>query len=121
MKTLRQFALILLFALAGEGLHWLLPLPVPASIYGLVLLFAALASGVVKIEQVERCGAFLLALMPVLFVAPAVNLLDCWALVAPVLLPVAAIIAVSTVVTFGTAGRCTQWLLDRHKGGDGDA
>ena len=42
MKYIFQFARILVFCLLGELLHFLLPLPVPASIYGLVLLLLAL-------------------------------------------------------------------------------
>lgn len=113
MKYLRQFSIILAFALLGEGLHRLLPLPLPASIYGLVLLFAALSLGLVKLEQVQEAGDWLLALLPVLFVAPAVNLLDSWQYVAPVVGPVLIIIAVSTLVTFGLAGQITQLLLGK--------
>ena len=45
MKYLRQFGLILLFSFLGEALRALIPLPVPASIYGMALLFLALAAG----------------------------------------------------------------------------
>ena len=48
MKYLRQFCIILLVSALGEGLHILLPLPVPASVYGLVLMLGALASGILK-------------------------------------------------------------------------
>ena len=46
MKYLRQFCIILLISALGEGLHILLPLPVPASVYGLVLMLGALTSGI---------------------------------------------------------------------------
>ncbi len=39
MKYIRQLGIILLVSFLGELLHYLLPLPVPASIYGIVLLF----------------------------------------------------------------------------------
>ena len=39
MKYLTQFLRILAFTLAGELLQRLVPLPIPASVYGLVLLF----------------------------------------------------------------------------------
>ena len=42
MKYLSQFMIILGFTLIGETLHRLVPLPIPASVYGLVLLFLAL-------------------------------------------------------------------------------
>ena len=39
MRYVKQFGIILLISFLGEVLHALLPLPVPASIYGIVLLF----------------------------------------------------------------------------------
>ena len=68
MKYLRQFCIILLVSALGEGLHILLPLPVPASVYGLVLMLGALASGILKLEQVEEAADFLVEIMPVMFV-----------------------------------------------------
>ena len=53
MKYLRQFCIILLFSFLGEGLHIVLPLPVPASVYGLVLMLAALQTGILKTHQVK--------------------------------------------------------------------
>ncbi len=68
MKHLKQFLIILLFSFLGEGLKALLPLPVPASIYGLVLLFAALELGIIKLSAVEDAGKFLIEIMPVMFI-----------------------------------------------------
>jgi len=48
-----------------------LPLPVPASVYGLVLLLAALTTGVVKLEQVKETGTYLTGIFPLLFVPAA--------------------------------------------------
>ena len=38
MKYIRQFIIIILISFIGEVLNYLLPLPIPASIYGLVLM-----------------------------------------------------------------------------------
>ena len=76
MKYLRQFCIILLVSALGEGLHILLPLPVPASVYGLVLMLGALASGILKLEQVEEAADFLVEIMPVMFVPAGVGLLE---------------------------------------------
>lgn len=62
MKYLTQFLRILAFTLAGELLQRLVPLPIPASVYGLVLLFAALNTGLVKLEQVKDAGGFLISI-----------------------------------------------------------
>lgn len=115
MKYLRQFLIILAVSFLGEVCRALLPWPIPASIYGMALLFLALETGLVKLEQVRDAAGFLTSVLPVLFVAPAVNLLDCWQDVAPVAFQIGAIIVVSTAVTFAVGGKVTQWLLNRKE------
>lgn len=112
LRYLRQFLWIIGFTLAGEVLHAAVPLPVPAAVWGLVLLFAALESGKLKLSSVQDCGQFLLGLMPVLFIAPSVDLMDSWPLLASVWPAVLAIIVLSTVVVFAVSGLVTQGLLE---------
>ena len=114
MKILRQFLVVLAFAFAGEVLHALLPLPVPAAVYGLALLFLALQSGLLSLAAVQGAGQLLLKLMPVLFIAPAVGLTESWPLLADSWAAVLVILAVSTVAVFGVAGAVTQALLGRR-------
>lgn len=115
MKYLRQFAIIMLFTLAGELCQALLPLPLPGSIYGMVLLLLAFALRILKIEAVREAGSFLVSILPVLFVAPAVGLVACWDLIRPDLIKIAILIAVSTVITFGVSGLLTRLF---SKGGE---
>ena len=84
MKHLRQFLIILLFSFLGEGLKALLPLPVPASIYGLVLLFAALELGIIKLSAVEDAGKFLIEIMPVMFIPAGAGLVESWSALKPI-------------------------------------
>ena len=116
MKYLSQFLIIMGFTLLGEALQRLIPLPIPASVYGLALLFAALCLKLVKVEQIKAVGGFMTSILPVLFVSPAVGIVDCWALIRPNLLTLVLLIAASTAVTFGVAGKLTQLL--QKKGGD---
>ncbi len=78
MRYLYQFARIMGFCFLGEILHEVLPLPVPASIYGLILLLAALKTGLVKLEQVKEVGNFLTGIFPLLFVPAAVGVMELW-------------------------------------------
>ena len=116
MKYLSQFLIILGFTLTGEALQRIIPLPIPASVYGLTLLFLALCLKIVKVDQVKQTGAFLTSILPILFVSPAVNIVDDWGLIRDDLLPILLILVASTVLTFGISGRFTQWML--KKGGD---
>lgn len=116
MKYLSQFLIIMGFTLAGEALQRLVPLPIPASVWGLALLFLALCLKLVKVGQVKDVGGFLSSLLPVLFVSPTVGILEHWALIRPQLLPIALLLTASTVLVFGISGGLTQ-LLGR-KGGE---
>lgn len=116
MKYLTQFLIIMGFTLLGEALQRLIPLPIPASVYGLALLFAALCLKIVKIEQVKETGAFLTSIMSVLFVAPAVGIAEDWHMVSDQLVPIMLLVVGSTVLSFGISGRIAQALM--RKGGD---
>lgn len=117
MKYIKQFCIIILFSFLGELCRYLIPLPIPASIYGMALMFGALALKLVKPEQVREGGSFLVSCLPVLFVAPAVGLMDYWSQLQGSILPLLVIVPVTTVITFGTAGLVTQHLMNR-KGGN---
>ena len=115
MKYLSQFCIILGFTLAGEALQRLLPLPIPASVWGLALLFLSLCIGLIKVEQVKDASGFLISVMPLMFVAPAVGIVENWSLIRSQLLPIFLIVAASTCLVFGISGSITQWFM--KKGG----
>lgn len=115
MRYLKQFTIILTISLLGEVLHYIIPLPVPASIYGLLLMLAALLTGVVKRDSVREAGAFLVEIMPVMFIPAAVGLLEAWGVLRPVWLPVAVITVVSTVLVMGVSGLVTQFVIRRDE------
>lgn len=115
MRYLKQFTIILTISLLGEVLHYIIPLPVPASIYGLLLMLAALMTGVVKRDSVRETGAFLVEIMPVMFIPAAVGLLETWGVLRPVWLPVAVITVVSTGLVMGVSGLVTQFVIRRDE------
>lgn len=115
MKYLYQFLIILSITFAGETLNRLIPLPIPAAVYGLVLLFLLLQLKLLKLEHIKTAGDWLIGIMGILFVAPTVNIISSWDQIAPYLLPITVITVVSTVVVFGVSGLVTQ-LLTRKEG-----
>ena len=108
MEILKQFGMILSISFWGEVFHILLPLPVPASIYG--------------VTAVKKASSFLLQIMPVMFIPAAVGLMDSWGAVKSSVLPYLAITALSTFAVMVVAGRVTQGVIRRGKkqeaGGD---
>ena len=115
MKYIRQFLIILCVSFLGEVLRFVLPFPVPASIYGLILMFVALESGIIKLDSVKETGRFLIEIMPLMFIPAGVGLLDAWGKLQPVFLPVLAVTVISTVLVMGISGRVTQTVICREK------
>ena len=112
---LKQSAIIFGFSLLGEALNRLLPLPIPAAVYGLVLLFTALCLKIVKVEHINKVSDFLLTILPLLFVAPAVNLLESWGIVAPHVVTIALLVLSSTLLVFAVAGVISQLFCRKEK------
>lgn len=116
MKYMRQFFLIMVVTGIGEILKLILPFPIPASVYGLVVMLGLLLSGKLHLSQVKETGEFLIEIMPLMFIPSAVGLLDSWPMLRPMLVPFVAISVVTTFLVMGTAGKVTDLLLAK-KGG----
>lgn len=119
MKYIKQLLWILVFCFIGEAMNALIPLPVPAAVYGLLLMFLALCTGFLKVEAVKDTADFLIGIMPILFIAPAVKILEYWGLIAPVIGPILIILVGTTVIIFAISGTVTR-LLGRKEAPDGD-
>ena len=117
MKYLRQLLMILIFSFIGEVLHAVIPIQMPASIYGLVLLFIALMTGLVKLPQVHEAARFLIEIMPLMFIPAAVGLLETWDVIAPAWLEYVAVTVLSTWIVMIISGKVTQSVIRHRKKG----
>ena len=113
MKQLFRIAIIFAISMLGEIISALVPLRAPGSVYGLVLMLIALCTGIIPLEAVQTPGSFLLEIMPVMFIPAAAGLIDSWAQLKPILLPVGVIMVVSTFVVMAVSGRVTQAVMRR--------
>ena len=116
MKYLRQLLLILAISFAGEVLKYFLPFPIPASIYGMAILFIGLLTGRIRLEAVKETGKFLIEIMPVMFIPAGVGLMASWGTLKPVLLPVSIITVAVLVIVMAVTGRVSQRLIRRERG-----
>ena len=117
MSLVFEFGIILAVCLAGELLHGLLPLSVPASIYGLCLLLALLLTGAVKEKHIARAAEFLLGIMSMLFVPAAVGMLTVWDEAQRMLAPMLAAIVPVTLVIMVLTGLSVQKVRQRRRRG----
>lgn len=117
MKYVKEFGIILIVSLVGELLNYFLPLPVPASIYGLVLMFLCLMLGVIKLSDVHDTACFLIEIMPIMFIPPAVGLMASWDVIQANLVAYLIIAAVTTIVVMAVSGLVTQRYSKRARRG----
>jgi holin-like protein len=120
MKYMKQAGIILGITFLGEIVHSIVPLPIPASIYGLILMLLCLYSGVVKVEKVKETGAFLIDIMPLMFIPAGVGLITAWKELSRILIPVVLITVVTTVIVMVVTGKTAQAIMEKDKGGKGE-
>lgn len=119
MKYVGQIMIISVITFLGELLNLLLPLPVPASVYGMLLLFLCLQTRLIRLEQIAETADFLLLIMPVFFISPSVGLIDTFVKVADSIVGILVISVVSTVTVMAATGLIAQGIigLREKKGG----
>ena len=108
IKYLLQFLLLMVFVLAGEAIYAVVPLPIPSSIWGLLLLLAALLTGIVKLSKIEDIAKLFFIILPILFVAPAVGVLEVFGDIASIWPAMLAVV----VITYLAAMASTGWLAE---------
>ncbi len=113
MKYIKQLAIIGLVSFAGEFLSIILPMPVPGSVYGMLLLLLCLCLKIIKLDQIEETADYLLLVMPLFFVSPGISIIDTYPLVKDSILFLVLISFVTALLTMVVTGHVTQFLL-RH-------
>lgn len=116
MKYLKQLLLILLITLLGEILKYLIPLSIPASIYGMIILFLCLMTGTVKLEDVKETGTFMIEIMPVMFIPAGVGLITSWKVLKTMLVPVCLVTFITLITVMVATGRISQSVIKKERG-----
>ncbi len=119
MKYLKQFTVIMAVTCVGEILKYMIDLPVPGSIYGLVLMLFLLIFRVIRLEQVREAADLLVEIMPVMFIPAAVGLVVSWEKIRSMLIPLFVIVPVSTFLVMGVTGKVTDFMIGRKTDKEG--
>lgn len=115
MKYIKQVAIIFAVTCVGEILKYFIPLPIPASIYGLVIMIILLATKIVKLDQVKDVADFLIEIMPLMFIPAGVGIIVSWKQVRGMILPVCVTVLVTTCLVMIVTGKVTDFLVSRKE------
>lgn len=116
MKMIKQLSIIIAVSFVAEVMEYLIPLPVAASVYGLVLMLVGLITKIIPLHKVEDAADFLVEIMPILFVPPTVSIMTSVEAMKQMLIPLCVISVVSTILIMVVTGRVSQGII-RKKGG----
>jgi holin-like protein len=117
MKFIRQLSIILTISFIAELMEALIPIPVAASIYGLVLMLAGLVTKIIPLEKVEGAADFLVEIMPILFIPPTVSIMTSTDTIKEMLVPLVVISVVSTILIMVVTGRVSQHIIRKSDSG----
>lgn len=102
------FALIMLLA---NGIARILPIPVPASVIGMILLFVGLCTKLIKLEQVESLSNSLSRVITFLFVPSGISLVNSLDIMQHYGLQILFVILVATLALLAATGWTGAFLL----------
>lgn len=115
MKYIKQVAIIFAVTCVGEILKYFIPLPIPASIYGLVIMIILLATKMVKLEQVKDVADFLIEIMPLMFIPAGVGIIVSWKQVRGMIVPVCVTVFITTCLVMIITGKVTDFMVSRKE------
>ncbi|AUQ25149.1 CidA/LrgA family protein [Dickeya zeae] len=107
-QYLRAFALIYLCLFIGNAISALLPITIPGSILGMLVLFALLASQILPSRWVKPGCQLLIRYMALLFVPIGVGVMNYYGIVRDQFGPIVVSCLVSTFVVMIVVGYTTQ-------------
>lgn len=111
MKFIKQLLIILSISFLAEVMEYLIPIPVAASIYGLLLMLIGLITKIIPLEKVEGAADFLVEIMPILFIPPTVGIMASVEALKQMLVPLCVISVVSTILIMGVTGSVSQGII----------
>ena len=115
LKYIWQFLIILSISFVGEILNHLISLPIPASIYGIIILFLCLEFKIIKLSSVKDISRFLIEIMPVMFIPAAVGLMTSWEILRPSWVAYIVITLITTILVMALSGFATQIVIRCRK------
>jgi holin-like protein len=108
-----QVLFLHVFLFLGAALKEVIPLPIPASMFGLCLLFLALYIKIIKLEWVEKGANWLLAELLLFFVPSAVGIVNYDEILSVEGAEIVGLIGISTIFVMGI----TALIAERITGG----
>lgn len=121
MKLLKQLAIICGIFYAGHIFQTATKFPIPSTVLGMIFLLILLLTGIIKLEQIDSVGQFLLDHLTFLFIPGGVGLIASLDLIKDQWLQILILIILSTSIVITVTGLTVQALKGNKKEGKANA
>ena len=115
MKILKEITIYFAITFISEIISKFLPVKIPASIIGIIILFTLLETKIIKIEEDETVGNYLIKIMPLLFIPAGVSLIKFLPELKSIVLPLVCAVTISTAIVMVAVGKITQRWMENEK------
>ncbi len=109
------FAILLLFNLLGLMIEYLVSIPIPPNVIGLILFVVSLFTGLVKLEWVEEAAGFLLRHLLLFFIPIVVSLMTYYTYLREHLLAIVVVVIATTLIVMLTTGGFVQYFISKKE------
>lgn len=110
-----QVLIIHVFLFLGAAVKEVVPLPIPASMFGLCLLFLALFLKIIKLEWVEKGANWLMAELLLFFIPSAVGIVNYDEIISLQGAEIVMLIGISTMIVVGMTAVIAEIMMRRKK------
>lgn len=116
-ETSQGIQILIIFAICflGEILHEIIPIPISAGVYGMVLMLILLITKIVKIHHVETVGNWLVKNMMIMFLPVSVGLVEMFTELKDLAIPVILSFSVVTILVMAITGIVVQQIIKHSK------
>ena len=112
-NVFQQALTLAVILLISKIIESFIPIPMPASVIGLVLLFIALCTGIVKLGQVESVGTALTNNISFLFVPAGISVINSLPILSKSPVLIILLIIISTILLIISTGFASQLLVTK--------
>ena len=111
-SVLKQIFIFSAIMLISNGIAYISPVPMPASVIGLTILFVSLSTNLIKLEQVETLGSYLTSIIAFLFVPSGISLINSLDILKVYGWEIMTVIFVATFIILAATGWSATQLLN---------
>ncbi len=115
MKYLKQLSIIFAITFVAEIIKTIIPIPIPSSIYGMLILFLLLCFKIIRPSDIENVADLLISIMGIMFIPAGVGIINNYDNIILMLPAIIISVVLITVIVMGTSAKVTDFFIKKEE------